>query len=113
MPLALFGIIMLISGPSMVISYAKLRRRNLAPLLDANGWAINARVKINIPFGGSLTALAKLPEGAERSLNDPYAEKQVPWRLYLALLMMAGGAALAIYFFGGIDKLFHRLMGFL
>jgi len=113
MPLALFGIIMLISGPSMVISYAKLRRRNLAPLLDANGWAINARVKINIPFGGSLTALAKLPEGAERSLNDPYAEKQVPWRLYLALLAMIGGAALAVYLYGGIDKLFHRLMGLL
>ncbi|HMA51558.1 MAG TPA: hypothetical protein VKP60_17485, partial [Magnetospirillaceae bacterium] len=112
-PLALFGIVMLISGPSMVISYMKLRRRNLAPLLDANGWAINARVKVNIPFGGSLTHLAKLPEGAERSLNDPYAEKQVPWRLYLALLMMAGGVALAVYFYGGIDKLFHRIVGLL
>jgi hypothetical protein len=111
MPLALVGIVLVISGPSMVIAYVKLRQRNLAPLLDANGWAINARVKINIPFGGSLTQLAKLPEGAERSLNDPYAEKQVPWRLYLALLMMAGGAALAVYLYGGVGKLFHRLIG--
>lgn len=113
MPMALVGIVVVISGPSMVIAYVKLRQRNLAPLLDANGWAINARVKINIPFGGSLTHLAKLPEGAERSLNDPFAEKQVPWRLYLALLMMAAGAALAVYFYGGIDKLFHRLIGLL
>ncbi|HEY8017671.1 MAG TPA: hypothetical protein VIE35_17640, partial [Dongiaceae bacterium] len=112
-PLAFAGIILAISGPSMVIAYVKLRQRNLAPLLDANGWAINARVKINIPFGGSLTALAKLPDGAERSLNDPYAEKQVPWRLYLALLAMIAGGALAIYFYGGVEKLFHRLMGLL
>ena len=113
MPLAVAGVILAISGPSMVIAYVKLRQRNLAPLLDANGWAINARVKINIPFGGSLTAVAKLPEGAERSLNDPYAEKQVPWRLYLALLAMIGGAALAIWLYGGVEKLFTLVMSWL
>ena len=113
MPLAILGLILAISGPSMVIAYVKLRQRNLAPLLDANGWAINARAKINIPFGGSLTHLAKLPPGAERSLNDPYAERRVPWRLYLALLALIGGAATAISFFGGIEKLFHRLIGLL
>lgn len=113
MPLAILGLILAISGPSMVIAYVKLRQRNLAPLLDANGWAINARAKINIPFGGSLTHLAKLPAGAERSLNDPYAEKRVPWRLYLALLALTGGVATAISFYGGIEKLFHRLVGLL
>jgi len=113
MPLAIVGIILAISGPSMVIAYVKLRQRNLAPLLDANGWAINARAKINIPFGGSLTHLAKLPPGAERSLNDPYAEKQVPWRLYLALLIVIGGAAAAIWLTGGVEKLFHRLVSLL
>ncbi len=113
MPLAIFGLILAVSGPSMVIAYVKLRQRNLAPLLDANGWAINARAKINIPFGGSLTHLAKLPPGAERSLNDPYAERQVPWRLYLALLALIGGAAVAIWLTGGIEKLVHRLAGFL
>ena len=110
MPLAVVGVILAISGPSMVIAYVKLRQRNLAPLLDANGWAINARAKINIPFGGSLTHLAKLPPGAERSLNDPYAEKQVPWRLYLALLIVIGAAAVAVWMSGGVEKLFHRLM---
>jgi len=110
MPLAVVGVILAISGPSMVIAYVKLRQRNLAPLLDANGWAINARAKINIPFGGSLTHLAKLPPGAERSLNDPYAEKQVPWRLYLALLIVIGAAAAAVWMSGGVEKLFQRLM---
>jgi hypothetical protein len=113
MPLAIVGLILAISGPSMVIAYVKLRQRNLAPLLDANGWAINARAKINIPFGGSLTHLAKLPPGAERSLNDPYAEKRIPWRLYLALLTLIGGAAASIWLTGGIEKLVHRLIGLL
>src|SRR3546814_20461309 len=64
----------------MVIAAMKLRERNLAPILDANGWAVNARAKINIPFGGSLTQLAKLPPGAERALSDPYAERPTPRR---------------------------------
>lgn len=88
MPLALAGLILVVSGPSVVIAYMKLRQRNLAPILDATGWAVNARVRINIPFGGSLTAVARLPEGAERSLADPYAEKRTPWGLYAFLFAL-------------------------
>jgi hypothetical protein len=88
MPLAIVGLILAISGPSMVIAYLKLRQRNLAPLLDANGWAVNTRARINIPFGTSLTAIAKLPPGAQRSLQDPFAEKKRPWRLYLVLVAL-------------------------
>jgi hypothetical protein len=85
-PLALAGILLLISGPSMLLAYMTLRRRNLGPLLDANGWAVNARARINVPFGGALTAVAELPEGASRSLKDPYAEKKLPWKTWLFLL---------------------------
>ena len=54
--LAIFvGIILLISGPSMVMAWMKLRRRNLAPVLNANGWAVNADAKISIKFGKVLT----------------------------------------------------------
>jgi hypothetical protein len=90
MPLALVGLVLLISGPSMVIAYMKLRQRNLAPILDANGWAINTLAKINIPFGTSLTSTAKLPPGAERSLQDPYAEKKRPWKAYAVLAVLVG-----------------------
>lgn len=81
-PLALVGLMLVVSGPAVVLAWLKLRSRNLGPILDANGWAINARARINIPFGTSLTALAKLPNNAERTLVDPYAEKQSPWTLY-------------------------------
>ncbi|MCB1127157.1 MAG: hypothetical protein KDM81_11705, partial [Verrucomicrobiae bacterium] len=45
--LVLVGIILVISGPSMLIAWLKLRKRNLGPILDANGWAINARARLN------------------------------------------------------------------
>ncbi len=84
-PLALIGLVLIISGPSMVLAWFKLKRRNLAPILDANGWAVNARARINIPFGTSLTGLASLPVGAHRSLIDPYAEKKPGWQSYLLI----------------------------
>ncbi|OGS82667.1 MAG: hypothetical protein A2061_09215 [Gallionellales bacterium GWA2_59_43] len=86
-PLALIGLMLMISGPSMAMAWFKLKRRNLGPILDACGWAINARAYINIPFGTSLTALADLPKGANRSLVDPYAEQYVVWPYYLVIAM--------------------------
>src|SRR5690606_16672437 len=85
MPLAVVGLMLFISGPSMAMAFFKLRNRNLGPILDANGWAVNARARINIPFGTALTRMARSPEGAERNLRDPYAEKSSPWALYFLL----------------------------
>ena len=86
-PLALVGLMLMVSGPSMAMAWFKLKKRNLGPILDACGWAINARAYINIPFGSSLTALADLPRGANRSLVDPYAERHVVWPYYLVIAM--------------------------
>ncbi|MCA1908192.1 MAG: hypothetical protein LDL39_07510, partial [Magnetospirillum sp.] len=107
MPLALAGLVLVVSGPSMVIAYMKLRQRNLAPILDATGWAVNARASINIPFGGSLTAVAQLPAGAERSLVDPFADKKPPLGEYLLLALLIAGGAVAAWRFG----LFNRFLG--
>jgi hypothetical protein len=85
MPLAIAGVMLLISGPSVIIAWFKLRQRNLGPILDANGWAVNARAKLNIPFGASLTSIPRLPKGARQSIIDPYAEKKGAWRFYLLL----------------------------
>jgi hypothetical protein len=103
MPLAIVGLMLIVSGPSMVLAWFKLRNRTLGPLLDANGWAINARAAINIPFGRSLTHLAKLPPGAERALTDPYAEKKTPWGLY-ALIAVAAGIAAWWFLFQNVAK---------
>jgi hypothetical protein len=96
MPLALLGIILLISGPSMFLAWLKLRKRNLAPVLDANGWAINARATINIGFGASLTHLAKLPRNAKLNYIDPFKRKTSPWWAISAIVL--GLAALVVLF---------------
>lgn len=54
-------ILLVISGPSMVMAWLKLRRRNLAPVLNANGWAINADAIISVPFGKTLTDQVAFP----------------------------------------------------
>lgn len=71
----ILGVMILISGPSMFIAWRKLKKRNLAPVLNANGWAVNAGAKINIPFGETLTEAAKLPKGVRINAKDPFAEK--------------------------------------
>jgi hypothetical protein len=95
MPLALAGLLLAVSGPAVVLAWFKLRSRNLGPILDANGWAINARARINIPFGTSLTQVAQLPANSERSLQDPYAERATPWGWYLLGLVLLAGLAAA------------------
>ncbi|MBC7171634.1 MAG: hypothetical protein H5U40_04370, partial [Polyangiaceae bacterium] len=88
MPIGIIAITMMISAPSMLLAYLKLRRRNLGPLLDASGWAVNGLARINVPFGGVLTNVATLPLGADRILKDPYAERSHPWRVYMALALV-------------------------
>jgi hypothetical protein len=102
MPLAILGILLLISGPSMILAWLKLRQRNLGPILDANGWAVNARAKINLPFGASLTAIAKLPPNSERNLTDPFAEKKTGRNWLIALLLVAA-VLTGLWYFGVLN----------
>ena len=92
MPLVLVGIMLVISLPSMAIAWLKLRQRTLGPLLEGNGWAVNGRVAINIPFGSKLTELAKKPAGSRISLDDPYEDKAAKARRRrIILLLILGG----------------------
>jgi hypothetical protein len=102
LPLGVIALLLMISGPSMLLAWLKLRRRNLGPILDANGWAINSRARINVAFGAAMTELAVIPQGSKRSLSDPFADKTPPWRLYFALttlLVLAG-----TYYVGRLDN---------
>ena len=69
----------------MAIAWLKLRKRNLGPILDANGWAVNAKAKMNVPFGGALTGVAALPPGSTFGAADNYAEKPSVWPKLLPL----------------------------
>ena len=105
--LAFVGIMLVISGPAMILAWLKLRRRNIAPLLNANGWAINASSKISIPFGETLTDIAKFPK---LKLKDPYAKKGLaPWKKWCisisALVVVLGGLWLGnLFAWAGLES---------
>ena len=97
--LALAGILLVISGPAMVLAWMKLRRRNIAPLLNANGWAINASSRISIPFGETLTDIARFPK---LKLKDPYARRGLPAWLKWLLTFLSVVAVVAGLWLGGM-----------
>ncbi|HTL68730.1 MAG TPA: hypothetical protein VL200_13795 [Lacunisphaera sp.] len=99
LPLVVLGLILVISLPSMAIAWLKLRQRTLGPLLEANGWAVNGRVRINIPFGSALTELARKPAGSRLALEDPYEDKAATRRrrLWISLIVVVLLAAAAIW----------------
>ncbi len=109
-PLGFLGLILAISGPSMLIAWLKLRHRNLGPILDANGWAVNTLTKINVPLGGSLTTLPTLPAGATRSLIDPFAPKSSPWPKVIAALLLLALLAGLSYRFNLLHKWFPTVV---
>lgn len=99
--LILLGLMLVISGPSCFIAWTKLRKRNLGPILNANGWAINSKVLVNILFGGKLTTVAKYPK---LKLADPYDQKTPAWKMWLpTVLIILAIAFLALYFSGNLE----------
>lgn len=104
-------LLVLISGPSVFLAWLKLRRRNLGPILNANGWAINSAVIVNTVFGATLTSLAKYPKIVTK--NDPYApkKKHTGWWILLAIVLILGIAALVLHLTGNfhlVTDLFHK-----
>lgn len=93
--LVFVGILLIISGPSMVMAWLKLRRRNISPLLNANGWAMNASSNISIMFGATLTDLVKFPK---LKLKDPYAKKGLPvWQRWLISIVCIAVVVVALW----------------
>ena len=81
--LIIVAILLVISLPSVFIAWRKLRRRDLGPVLNANGWAVNARSFVSIKFGRTLTSLAKYPK---LSSVDPKRRRQRFWAWFCIIL---------------------------
>ena len=98
LPLGVVGIILAISLPSMFIAWLKLRMRNLAPLLDGNGWAVNSKAAVSMSFGAYLTKTAKLPKGSKFCSVDRFPEKHVVRNVAVLLLIAILAGCAAVYF---------------
>ena len=97
--LVFVGILLLISGPSMIMAWLKLRRRNLAPVLNANGWAVNADAIISVPFGKKLTEQVAFPIVKTRRMK--------PWcavLLVLSIIAILGLGGWGVYKYVTRDK---------
>lgn len=96
-------VMLCISGPSMFLAWLKLRNRNLGPVLNANGWAINSKILVNTRFGATLTDMAKYPKIVA---NDPYAVKSMPkwlrWVLFVLVVLVV--VFLVLYFNNYFDR---------
>ena len=97
------AILIVVSGPSMILAWMKLRKRNLAPLLNANGWAINADAIVSVLFGNTLTDQAQFPIV---KIKDPFAKKGLSkaekWTIaVVATLVGIIIAVLAVYYWYG------------
>jgi hypothetical protein len=109
--LAVVGILLLISGPSMILAWMKLRKRNLGPILDANGWAVNSKAKLNVPFGASLTGIAKLPPGATISAVDKFGEKPSGWFGFAKFVIIVCFIFSLLNHFYVWDAIVHKVTG--
>lgn len=94
-PLVFAALVLVVSGPSMLLAWFKLRQRSLGPILDANGWAVNAQARISINFGASLTQVASLPPGSGKVLRDSYQKSK--WRFIFILLALAAAVMAGWY----------------
>ncbi|MGN0846797.1 MAG: hypothetical protein ACI4RA_05370 [Kiritimatiellia bacterium] len=85
------AIILLVSLPSVVLAWFKLRARDLGAVLNAGGWAVNRPLYFSTGLARTFTRPAHLPVGAAVA-RDPYARHGAWWLLF-ALLVLAGVGA--------------------
>ena len=90
------AILLIISLPSMFIAWRKLRRRDLGPVLNANGWAINAASLVSVKFGKTLTAVAQYPKLAS---VDKKARRRRFWCWFICILVLLAIAAACLWYF--------------
>ncbi|OCG30000.1 hypothetical protein A9G34_08605 [Gilliamella sp. Choc4-2] len=111
LPLSFIGLFLIISGPSVILAWLKLRRRTLGPLLEASGWAINGQVKINLMLGRLLTSKAELPTNAKRNLRDPMKQRHKKLNIIFVLAMLLGIGTTAgwLWHEGYIDRYIEPL----
>jgi hypothetical protein len=91
--LVIVAVMLIISAPSVFIAWRKLRKRDLGPVLNANGWAMNAASLVSVKFGKTLTSLAQYPKLTE---VDADARRKARgrwfWWIFICVILLAVAA---------------------
>ena len=89
--LGVAAIILLVSLPSVILAWFKLRARDLGAILNAGGWAVNRPLTFSIGLARTFTRPAKMPACCAVA-RDPYASHG--WlKLFTVLVLVAAIAA--------------------
>ena len=84
--IAVVAVLLAVSLPSVILTWFKLRRRDLGAILNAGGWAANRPLRFSNGLAREFTRLAVLPPGAYAA-RDPYS--RTPWKAIFALILVA------------------------
>ncbi len=63
--IALIAAMLAVMLPTSIAGFLKLRRRDLSAILEASGWAINARMRLTFSQGRFFTRQPRFPKGAK------------------------------------------------
>ena len=98
------AVLIVVSGPSMILAWMKLRKRNLAPLLNANGWAVNADAIVSVLFGNTLTEQAQYPlvKSQDSHAKIKKLTKGGKWAIAVASILLGIGIAVLVMWWLGI-----------
>jgi len=107
-----FGIALaLVIAPTALLAWLKLRRRNLAVLLEAGGWAVNDPLRLSYRLRRLITREPSLPKGSRLEPGDRLLaelreagvgawQRHRPWLLTALLVAIAASVALLAFFRG-------------
>ena len=76
------------SGSTLMFKATDLERE-VSESVDAT---VSQPGTLTVPAHMLHDIVRKLPEGAQRSLSDPYAEKETPWIIYLVVILVVVAA---------------------
>ncbi|MCB9666439.1 MAG: hypothetical protein H6732_20180 [Alphaproteobacteria bacterium] len=80
---ALAGLVAAVAAVFGFLGWLRLRRRDLATLLEAGGWALNGRMRLNGHLASLMTRRPGLPAGSVREVRTPRS-----WAGRIAVLLL-------------------------
>ncbi len=91
---AILGIVLVVSFPSVILTWCRLRARNLAPIFNASGWAVNRHIGLTPTLGRFFTQRAnyigKKFVPAPQMLASTRIWKRLGWGIVILAVLAAG-----------------------
>lgn len=99
---AVLGVVLLVMAISALLGWLKLRKRDLALLLEAGGWAVNIHMNITRRVARVFAFTPDLPKDAKLDQTDmlpgsPEDEDHTARNVVVFILLAAAAAALWVY----------------